>query len=81
MKDLIAAIERNRVLLGITKRSLCASCDISAEYYHRIINGQATGVSYAILSELSSAVQISMRFELLPSILTDLMVIPKKKRV
>ncbi len=70
MEDLITQIEANRLLLNLSKRDLCKAADITPEYYHKIITGQAKGCSHYILKSLCDVTGILLQFAINPAFLT-----------
>lgn len=69
MEQLVKDIEHMRLCLGLSKRDLAISAEISEEYYWKIVTGRAPGVAYTILTHLAAQVGIKVLHYIQPDTL------------
>jgi transcriptional regulator with XRE-family HTH domain len=62
--EIIQLIDRQREIMGISKRSLASIAEITPEYYSKVLHGHAD-VSFSVILSLAKAVNLSIKLVLI----------------
>ena len=62
--EIIKLIDRQREIMGFSKREFAIMADITPEYYSKVIHGHAD-VSFSVVLSLAKAVNLSIKLVLI----------------